>query len=226
MMRLNKINIRSFEKGLVFIKNEFTEVLDSGEHWVIDPLGRKRVEVVSQRDPWIKHMDLDVMVKSGKLDEHATVLDLSDNQRALVWIDGRFERIMSPGLYAYWNGFRQVRVEVIEVTTSRFEHKDLSRIMSTPIAKLTLDEFLVEEGRVGTVLQDGKLLDVLSPGKYAFWKDVAKVKFLVADMREKSMDVNGQDIMTADNVTLRMNAVISYRISDAWIQAASATRWS
>ena len=35
------------------------------------------------------------------------------------------------------------------------------------------------------------------------------------DLREMMVDVGGQDIMTADKVTLRLNAVVTYRIVDA-----------
>ena len=34
-------------------------------------------------------------------------------------------------------------------------------------------------------------------------------------MRETMLDVAGQEIMTADKVTLRMNAVVTYRVADA-----------
>ena len=34
-------------------------------------------------------------------------------------------------------------------------------------------------------------------------------------MREQALDVAGQEIMTADKVTLRMNALVTYRITDA-----------
>ena len=33
--------------------------------------------------------------------------------------------------------------------------------------------------------------------------------------RETTIDVSGQEIMTADKVTLRMNAVVTYRVIDA-----------
>jgi regulator of protease activity HflC (stomatin/prohibitin superfamily) len=34
-------------------------------------------------------------------------------------------------------------------------------------------------------------------------------------LRETMLDMAGQELMTADKVTLRMNAVITYRIADA-----------
>ena len=44
---------------------------------------------------------------------------------------------------------------------------------------------------------------------------MGKVKFYHADMRETVLDVSGQEIMTSDKVTLRMNSAITYRVVDA-----------
>jgi regulator of protease activity HflC (stomatin/prohibitin superfamily) len=62
---------------------------------------------------------------------------------------------------------------------------------------------------------DGDFVETLPPGRYAFWKNMAQVKFVQEDLREAMFDVAGQDIMTADKVTLRMNAVVTYRVADA-----------
>ena len=43
------------------------------------------------------------------------------------------------------------------------------------------------------------------------------------DLRETMLDVGGQEIMTADKVTLRLNAVVTYRVADAH-KALSAAR--
>src|SRR5713226_697334 len=49
---------------------------------------------------------------------------------------------------------------------------------------------------------------------HAFWKNVAKVTLVPVDLREAMHDVAGQEIMTADKVTLRLNAVVTYRVTD------------
>ena len=53
------------------------------------------------------------------------------------------------------------------------------------------------------------------PGLYAFWRDTAEAKVVEVDLREMMLDVSGQEIMTADKVTLRMNALVNYRVVDA-----------
>jgi regulator of protease activity HflC (stomatin/prohibitin superfamily) len=212
---LKIVKIRSHEMGLYFRDGEFKGLLGKGWHWFFHPLGKVRVEVVSQRAPWLVHDKLDLIVKSGVLAERAVVLDLKDHQRALVWIDGRFSHVLPPGLYTYWTTFREVRVEVIDAHRVRFEHPDLPVIVQSQMADRVLDHHAVEKDHRGVLFEDGKYVETLAPGRYAFWKNVAKVSLVPVDMRETMLDVAGQEIMTADKVTLRMNAVITFRVADA-----------
>ena len=212
---LKTIKIRSYEVGLHFRDGEFKGLLGAGRHWFFDPLGKVKVEVVSQHSPWLTHEKLDVIVSRGAKDR-AVVLDLKDHQRALVWVDGRFSHVLPPGLYAYWTTFREVAVEVIDAQQKvRFEHKDLQVIVRVAAGRRVLDAFAVEQGHVGVLFEDGKYVETLPPGKYAFWKNVAKVALVPVDMRETMLDIGGQEIMTADKVTLRLNAVATYRVADA-----------
>ena len=215
MFVFNRIKIRSYEMGLRFRDGEFEALVAPGRHWIFNPLGRVKVDVVSQRDPWLVHDKLDVIVKSGALKDRAVVVDLKDYEQALVWIDGRFSHILPPGLSAYWTGQREVRVEVVDARTVRFEHKDLQVITRSPMAERVMEIGTVEPHHEGVLLIDGKFIETLPPGRYAFWKNMAQVKFVQEDMREAMLDISGQDIMTADKVTLRMNAIVNYRVIDA-----------
>ena len=225
---LKRIVIRSYEVGLKFREGEFKGLLDSGKHWIVDPLNKIYVRVVSKRDPWLVDDQLDVIVKSGLLAGRAEVVDLKDNQRALVWIDGRFSRILSAGLHAYWTGVRDVRVELVDSRDVRVEHQDLKAIVRAPEAARLLDVCKVERNCVGVLFIDGRYVAQLEPGLYAYWKDAADTRVVELDMRESQIDVSGQEIMTADKVTLRMNAIVTYVIKDARraVSAASDIRQS
>jgi hypothetical protein len=97
----------------------------------------------------------------------------------------------------------------------RFDHKDLSVIVRSPAAKLLLDICNVDRDRVGVLFIDGRYVDTLQPGQYAFWKGPADARVVEVDLRETTANVSGQEIMTADKVTLRVNANVTYRIVDA-----------
>ena len=93
-----KIEVGEFERVLLFREGEFVAVLGPGTHWRYDPLWKLRTYTLSVRKPWIEHSDLDVIARSGALRGQAEVLDLKDHERAVVMIDGRFARLLRPGL--------------------------------------------------------------------------------------------------------------------------------
>ena len=215
MFLMKTAKIRSYEKGLYFRDREFQGILTAGRRWFIDPLLKVKIDVVSQRNPWLVHEDLDVIVKSGALKGHAMVLDLKDYQRALVWIDGRFEKVLGPGLHALWTKVRDVQAEIIDARKVRFEHDDLNLVARSRNVENELNISTVEPGFAGVFFKDGTYRETLGPGQYMFWKNMGKIKFYHVDMRETVLDVSGQEIMTADKVTLRTNSVINYRVADA-----------
>jgi regulator of protease activity HflC (stomatin/prohibitin superfamily) len=210
-----RYKIRTYEMGLLFRDGEFRGLLTAGTYWFVDLLGKARVDVVSQRDPWLVHEKLDLIIKSGALAERAAVLDLKDTERALVWIDNRFSHILPAGQYAYWTGQKDVRVELLDARNVRFEHEQFKVIIRSPYAAKLLDVCTVQRNHVGVLFIDGRYVETLSPGEYAFWKGPADAKLVEVDLRETMVDVGGQEIMTADKVTLRLNAVVTYKIVDA-----------
>ena len=122
---LKRITIRSYEMGLYFRDGEFKGLLGEGRHWFFDPFGKIAVEVVSQCDSVVGPRKARRDRKSGALKDRAVVLDLKDDQRALVWIEGRFSHILPPGLHAYWTGRRDVKVELVDARSVRFVHDEL-----------------------------------------------------------------------------------------------------
>lgn len=224
-MLIRSYKIRSYEKGLWFRDKEFMGLLGTGRHWFVDPLLKVRVDVVNQRDPWLAHPDLDLIAKSGALEGEALVLDLKDADRALVWIDNRFNRVLGAGLYALWTKFRDVRVELVDARELRFEHKDLNAILGSGSAGLHLTLFHVQEGRQAVFMKDGAPIGTYGPGKYSFWKGQGNISMTQVDTRESVLDVAGQELMTADKVTLRLNAVATYRVTDVTRAVTGVDNW-
>ena len=209
----HRYKIRPHERGLLFRDGTPVAVLRPGVHWYADPLMKLRLEVMTPREPWIRHNALDLIVKSGVLAGEAIVVDLKDYERALVWIDGRFAAILDRGQYALWTSEHEIRVEVADARSMQLVHSELAAIVRAPGGTL-LEVHHVEPGHAGVWFRDGMYQATLAPGTYAFWKNVGRLQFHDVDLKELVLDVSGQEIMTADKVTLRLNALIGYRVTD------------
>ena len=68
---------------------------------------------------------------------------------------------------------------------------------------------------VGLIFVDGKLVSTLTAGAYAFWNFAKNVSAEVVDLRVQSVEVSGQEMLTRDKVSLRVNLAASFRVVDA-----------
>jgi len=206
--------IRRYERGLLFRDRVFVRVLGPGRHFVLDPLFRARADRVSVREPWLIHPDLEVIVRSGALSGEARVLVLGDHDRAVVKIDGRVMGVLGRGLYALWTDFHRVEAELFDARDVAFAHPELPVVLTAEGAEELLTSVAVAAGHVALIFRDGRHLGTVGPGLHAFWRGEGDVRAVHVELREQVADVAGQDIITADKVTLRINAVVTWRVAD------------
>ncbi len=213
MFGIQNILIRDFETAIVLRRGVPTKRLDAGRHVV---LGRAEVVGFDRREVSLLDTRLPEMVRSGLIDSQATVVDLSDNQRGLVWINNRFFMALAPGLYAFWNDPHEVRIDVVEIDGDglQLQHAELPAIVENTVATRLLDVCRINTGRVGVKLVDGRFVETVGPGLYAFWRSGRKASIVELDTRETQLDIGGQELMTADRVTLRLNVNVVYRVVD------------
>jgi len=225
-MVAKRVRIRSFETGLVFEHGEFKQVLERGTHWVFSFLTKTKVFVLDRRQAWFRHAELDQVIRSGALKEKVEFLDLNDHQRALIWIDGRFKGIAQPGLHGLWKEPGETRFEIVDIRRRHFTHSALEVIMAGFGSSEELRSELVAEGHVGVVLQSNHEPEVISAGQHAFWKDAGPYEIKSLDTRETIQDVTGQEILTSDKVTVRLNALVTAQVIDPELAVCkSANPW-
>jgi hypothetical protein len=206
--------LRQTDRGLLFYRDEFVALIGPGQFLKLNAFGHYRLEVIDCRMLWFVHAQLDQLIKAPAIQKQLGVIDLKDHERALVWIDGRFHKILPPGQYAYWLGIKEVRVEVVDARTPRFEHEQFDTIVRASGADRLLTVYTVEPDEVGVLFIQGKVIGTVPAGRHAFWTGQQTVKVSTFSTREAVLDIPGQEILTADKVTLRLNAVASYRIVD------------
>ena len=213
MFLIKRYKIRSYEMGLYFRDREFRGMLEKGTHWFIDPLGKVAVDIVSRRETWLVHEKLDLIVKSGALGRPRRGPG-PQGLRAGPRLDRQPVHARS--------GRRTVRVlDGPEEGRRRGPRRAEGALRARPVQgdrplgdgrSGYLDVCTVKRDCAGVLFIDGRFVDMLAPGEYAFWKGPAEALVVEVDLRETMVDVGGQEIMTADKVTLRLNAVVTYKV--------------
>jgi regulator of protease activity HflC (stomatin/prohibitin superfamily) len=95
-------------------------------------------------------------------------------------------------------------------------------VLTHPHAGAFFDGVRVNQHEEVLLMRDGVLIDRLGEGLHVFWRGTGAVTWKAIDRREQVADVAGQEIMTSDKVTLRVNLVVTYVVADA-LRSVTAT---
>ncbi len=212
-----QVRILNHQRGLWFRDGNFYRLLTPGKYrlWSrLLPGERTKIEIVDTLTTRFEHPLLDILVKEPALRDELTVVDINDGQRAFVWKDDRLEAIYGPGRYALWNEPFDIRVEVHEIEQFRFSHPRSDAIVAHKDASRWLAGLDVEPYEQVVLFRDREPETILGPGRHLYFKNVGRVTWKTIDRREQIADVAGQEIMTRDKVTLRVNMIVSYVVTD------------
>jgi len=210
------VRIRKHERGLWFRHGDFKQLLAPGRNWLWSRLwtAGNRVELVDTLNTRFEHPLLPMLLKEEPVARELPVVDLTDTQRTLVWKDERLLQIVGPGRHAYWNSPAALRVETFSIDAFRFAHPRLAAILQHADAPRWRDGVQIDAGEEALLYRDGVLIETLRQGLHVFWKGTGKVAWKPVDRREQVADVAGQEIMTSDRVTLRVNLLVTYQVVD------------
>jgi len=224
MLFLKTIDIADNERALLFDRDRLQKVLGPGRHRV-STFGRKlkveRFDITSVR---FEHPNLKFLVRQYKalLEAFVDVFELTDSEVGIIYRDQKISDILPPGnLLVTWKGIEDVRVDIIDITKSYAIKGELVALLGRGVKIGTSRHVVnainyteVPDEHVGLLHVNGKLEKVLKTGAYGFWKYNRSIVVKLLDLRVQTTDVSGQEILTKDRVSLRINLSASYNIVD------------
>lgn len=224
MFGIKRIVIARHERGVYLKDRSIVKILEPGIYRIFDLAGRVAVEVHNLTVPEFFHPYVDVLVKenSDLVEKHFQLVELGEYQVALVYKNGKLNGVLAPGTrQLYWQGPVDVKVEVLNIEQDFAVPKaKLGLIAHARMDAMPRDviNFVytgeVADNHVGMLIVDGELVQTLKPGLYAYWKYNRSVKVEHVELRLQVMEVQGQEILTRDKVSLRVNLAAQYQIND------------
>jgi len=221
MMGMKRITIAQYERGLLFRNRSFEAVMEPGVHWLFDPLNRTEIKVYDVAVAEFEHPRVDVLITEARalIERYLMIVELGDREVGLVYKNDRLVSVLPPGKrQLYWRGPVAVRVDVKDISRDFALDADTARILTraaSSVVSTAIGSAEVPDTSVGLLIADGELRDVLKPGLTAFWKFQRNVKVELVDLRLQTMEVAGQEILTRDKVSLRVNLTALWQVLDA-----------
>lgn len=208
---MKKVVINEKQKGLLFKNGKFIKLLDAGKYYLLGDRQIERLNLDEMLES--ENCALDTLLQNKQIAEQTSVIEVEDQQMALHYVNGKFVQVLKKGKYAFWTAFQKHEFRMVDISTPIVGEEIPTYIFETLDPQLYI-KIEVAEFEKARLYLNQKFISVLEPGTYYFWKTGTSVEVGYVDTRLTQLTIAGQEILTRDKVTLRLNFVCNYRITD------------
>ncbi len=209
---MKKIKIATGKVGLVFNKGVYKKVIEEGSHWI--GFGDE-VKEYNLRTSLATDFGIELLIeKDKKLADLIEIVIIEDHEIALRFDSGIFQYVLIPGKYVFWK--RVVKREFVKIDLNKIEITEniKPKLLKHPSLLPYIRAYTIQSYEKGILFINGKYEKILEEGSYNFWSNHIPIEVLKADMRQQQMEVSGQEILTKDKATIRINFYAIYQVND------------
>ncbi len=224
-MFYQKFIVRKHERALLFRDGDFVKFLEPGVYRFGTLTRAYTVERFDILEPLFGHRLQDFLIDKypADVERYFDIVKTDENEIAVVYHNDNVTLIMAPATrQLFTKGVHTMRVERFEVVDNLDVDERLAKrllagndTMLKSLADKAIFARVVPEGHIGLLYVDGELLRSLAPGYHAFFAVDRGVSIDLFDTRVQTLEVSGQEILTRDKVSLRINLTATYQLTDA-----------
>lgn len=220
-----RIIVPEGERAVLLTDGVLAGILRPGRHSFMRFTGKIACEGHAFKDPVFRSAyEQAIRLRLELMAEHFTEVRTSAAEVAVLYRDGKLYSVLGPdGRLLLWTDAGPWRVETIAVPDTLEVEDALSRRLLAAGSVDRVKRFVVEQGQTGLLFVDGAFIRALEPGLHSFWNTGRTVNVKIVDTREHAMEVTGQEVLTRDKVSIRVNLVARYSVTDP-VRAVSAVK--
>lgn len=219
------------ERVVLLHKGKALGIYGPGEHVLSGRIGdyALEAEALDPYAPMVKSAAALALLREGRADQEIEEFVTGPEEVGLVWRDAVLQAVIPPGVRrAWWKAHGPFRFE----TLTPQEGEEISPALTAQIRRLPSSLHgcaLIFPGLPGLALllfvNGAYVRTYAEAGRRAFWSPRGETTAQQFDLRLRSLEVTGQEILTADRVSLRLSATAGYRIADPKLAATAVENY-
>lgn len=208
---MKKTIINEKQKGFLFQNGKYVKTLDAGKYYLF---GGREIALSDMEQPIAcGNCALETLLADKAVAERVAVVEVGDEELALHYVNGKFASVLRHGKHAFWATTDRHEFKIVDISTPEVDDS-VPEYIFAKIPQLYYVKIEVAEYQKARLYFNQKLVRILDAGTYYFWRTPVKVDVNFVDTRLMQMDITGQEILTADKVSVRINFVCNYRVTD------------
>lgn len=158
---------------------------------------------------------------------HLSVFRTDRSQVAVIERDGRIFQVLAPdSKLVVWNDAGPWSATHVDVSEDLGVEPQLLRRLLLSGQTNLITVTTVADGQACLLFVDGVYAQTLQPGVHGFWKAGRAASVKLVDLKRQSLDVTGQEVLTRDRVTIRVNLSAEYRVTDPLLAVSAVKDFS
>jgi len=210
-LNLFRTRVQAYEKALVFRHGELINVLDPGLYWVGLFVTVIKYDVT---ELFYHETDLDLLLKCKSLSDRLDIVEVGDNEIALAYKNDNFNKVLTPGRYAYWKNGIDHKHEIVDLNSSVIDSSISRKVLQRVELAKYISIHSIQNYEKAVLHIDGQFDKILEPGIYYYWKGEKDAIISKVDTRIQQVEVSGQELLTADKASIRMSLFAHYQVVD------------
>ncbi|MEC7118732.1 MAG: slipin family protein [Pseudomonadota bacterium] len=226
--------------GLVSQGQQLLDVLAKGRYGYYQSQQGISIEVLAISEPVRQADDMNkirqaLQVAAPELVQSIQLIETQAQQVGLRFVDQVLVEVIAPNQRLYLvQQQAAVRVDLIDVTEAKMSAEVLAYFNAGVLQQQKvqgLDQILVTDilaDHVGVVKTNGQVTELLGAGRVGYFTAIDRVQVEILDLRMQELEVSGQEILTKDKVTLRVNLTANWQYLDvmqAYAKQANPSRY-
>ncbi|MCF2857784.1 slipin family protein [Pseudoalteromonas sp. SMS1] len=228
-----QIQVERDHIGLLFIDNKLVKELPAGKYGVWQ-FGRE-IELKMFDCKNVSADEAKDIYQQNSAMQSVTHQKLGAEEVGLLYVNEILRGIIPPGEHVYlWKEAGDIHLQRVDISEDFYVEKTtftqvnnaglnsaakLFKPMSAVCQPIT--DVAIDSEHIGLLYVNNQLQQELAPGRYGIWQFNRDIEAKVFDLRTQMLEVSGQEILSKDRVSLRINLSASFRVTDAARAASS-----
>lgn len=227
MWFIKKFIINESQRGLLFKDQQLVALLTPGVYRFWDMHGRYQLQSQTISNPLHNPVNENVQelaeLHPALFAEHIEYWQTGEYEVGLVYEQGVLREIKKPGQKgAWWKSHKNIQMKTLNIRDNYKVTPELVQLLDNSRDALLAKSLQgscaalrVPAGYTAFLNVDGDIDTELTPGVHMYWTLIRRIDIERFDLRLQNMEINGQEILTRDRVSLRINLTAMWKISDA-----------
>ena len=234
------VTVAENQRVLMLKSQQLADVLLPGKHKMWDFKNELEFITFDINELFFSEKNADRLYRNSEtLRNHISHWKLSSSEVGLLYVDDLLQGIVAPGEHIYvWKDTGELRLETISIDDNLSVDEQLlflinragansaSRLIrsSRTVAIKPIADVAVAKEHVGLLYVNGKFVRRLQAGQHAFWQFNHTIEVKAFDCRTQMLEISGQEILSKDRVSLRINLSANIKVLDPELAARSVDK--